>query len=426
MSLEPMNPRLDRAAARLFAELDQRQDELLATVSDLVQWPSLLGEEGPAQHYVADHLRASGLETTLWELDPDIRSLPNAGDSGVPFAGRPNVAGTLPGSGGGRSLILNGHIDVVSPEPLEAWTRDPWAAEIVGNRMYGRGAMDMKVGIAINLLLPRLIRELGIELGGDLSVHSVIEEECTGAGALAAARRFPADAALVTESEQMRFTRACLGVLWFRVAVAGKSWHAMEARAGVNAIVKTVPIIQALGVLDDQLNESIHPDWMGVEHPINLNIGVIQGGDWPSTVPGSCELRCRVSLFPGWTVTEMRRRIESTIARAAQADDWLRDHPPVVSYEGFQSGGSVLPAGSPLIGTVGRWHERVHAAPLPVRVATSITDDRYYNFAGTPAGCYGASGGNPHGADEWLDLSSVLPTAQVIGGFVLDWCGVTG
>lgn len=425
MPLESINPRLDRAAAALFAELDRREDELLETVSDLVQRPSLLGEERPAQHYVAEHLRASGLETTVWELDPAIRALPNAGDSGVPFAGRPNVAGTLPGSGG-RSLILNGHIDVVSPEPLDAWTRDPWAAEIVGSRMYGRGAMDMKVGIAINLMLPRLIRELGIELGGDLSVHSVIEEECTGAGALAAARRFTADAALVTESEQMRFTRACLGVLWFRVSVVGKAWHAMEARSGVNAIVKAVPIIQALEVLDDELNEWIHPDWQGTDHPINLNIGVIQGGDWPSTVPGSCELRCRVSLFPGWTVTDTRARIESAIAQAAEADDWLRDHPPVVSYEGFQSAGSVLPAHSPLIETVGRWHERVHAASLPVRVATSITDDRYYNFAGTPAGCYGASGGNPHGADEWLDLTSVLPTAKVIGGFVLDWCGVSG
>src|SRR5689334_5596803 len=240
---------LERAVARLWTALEARQDELIDLIADLVRRPSLLGHEGMAQAYVADYLRDSGMAPDVWDLDPSVRGLPNAGDSGVPFAGRPNVAGTLPGAGGGRSLILNGHIDVVSPEPLAAWTHDPWAGEIVGDRMYGRGAMDMKVGIATNLFLPRLIRDLGIDLQGDLSVHSVIEEECSGIGALDAARRSVADGALVTESEQMRFTRACLGVLWFRVVVEGKAWHAMEASRGVNAIVKTVPIIEALEAL---------------------------------------------------------------------------------------------------------------------------------------------------------------------------------
>src|SRR5215210_8043716 len=389
--------RLEGTVERLWAEIEARSDELVGVVADLVRRPSLLGEEGLAQAYVADYLRASEMATEVWELDQSVRSLPNAGDSGVPFAGRPNVAGTLPGRGGGRSLILNGHIDVVSPEPLSAWTYDPWAAEIVGDRMYGRGAMDMKVGIATNLFLPRLIRELGIEVGGDVTVHSVIEEECSGIGALDAARRVSANAALVTESEQMRFTRACLGVMWFRVQIAGKAWHAMEAKRGVNAISKAVPIIR-----------------------------VIQGGDWPSTVPGACELRCRVSFFPGTTVPEMRALIEEAVMGAAGEEPWFREHPPAVTYEGFQSAGAVIPANAPLVQTIGRWHRRVHDAEMPIRVATSITDDRYYTFAGTSAGCYGASGGNPHGADEWLDLTSVVPTAKVIGAFVLDWCGVAG
>src|SRR5918993_727493 len=365
---QKMVAQLEDTVERLWAEIEARRDELVGVIADLVRRPSLLGEEGPAQAYVANYLRASGMTTEVWELDQSVRALPNAGDSGVPFAGRPNVAGTLPGRGGGRSLILNGHIDVVSPEPLSAWTYDPWAAEIAGDRMYGRGAMDMKVGIATNLFLPRLIRELGIELDGDVTIHSV---------------------------------------MWFRIQIAGKAWHAMEARRGVNAISKTVPIIRALEDLDRQLNETVHPDWAGVEHPINLNIGVIQGGDWPSTVPGACELRCRVSFFPGTTVAEMRALIEEAVMGAAAEEPWFREHPPVVTYEGFQSAGAVIPADAPIVETMGRWHRRVHDAEMPIRVATSITDDRYYTFAGTPAGCYGASGGNPHGADEWLDLTSV-------------------
>ncbi len=421
------DPALDRAVERLWAEIEARRDELVATVAELVRRPSLLGEEAAVQDYVADHLRASGLATEVWDLDDAIKDLPNAGDSGVPFPGRPNVAGVMAGNGGGRSLILNGHVDVVSPEPVAAWSHDPWAAAIVGDRMYGRGAYDMKSGVALNLLLPRLLRELGIRLRGDLIVHSVIEEECTGNGALAASLRHRADAALVTEPTGGRFTSAHVGVLWFRVAIEGVSWHAMQAYRGVNAIAKAVPIIQALEALDRRLNEAPpHPAFAGVEHPINLNVGVIRGGDWPSTVPGACELHCRLAVYPGQDVSEARAAIEGAIREAAEADPWLRENRPVVAYDGFQSAGSVVVMEEPSVRLLGEWHRRVAGEAMAPTVGTGINDMRYYNFQGVPAGCYGAAGGNGHAADEWLDLNSLVPTAKVIGAFLLEWCGVAG
>ena len=185
----------------MWAAIEGRRDEVVETVAELVRRPSLLGQEAAAQAYVAEHLRGSGMEADVWEMDDTLKQLPNAGDSGVPFAGRPNVAGIARGAGGGRSLILNGHIDVVSPEPVSAWTHDPWGAEIVGDRMYGRGAFDMKSGVGLNLFLARVLNDLGIRLAGDLIIHSVIEEECTGNGALSASLRDHADAALVTEPE---------------------------------------------------------------------------------------------------------------------------------------------------------------------------------------------------------------------------------
>lgn len=412
------------AVERLWDAIDERYDDLTTTVAELVRRPSLLGQEADAQHYVADHWYSSGMAVDVWDLDDGVKALPNAGESGVPFSGRPNVTAKLAGKGGGRSLILNGHIDVVSPEPLAAWTHDPWAAEIVGGRMYGRGAHDMKSGVAINLMLPRLLRDLGIELAGDLLVHSVIEEECTGNGALAASRRDRADAALVTEPQGLSFTQAHLGVMWFKVRVEGKSWHAAWATEGVNAIVKSVPIIQALEELDRTLNLSIHPLWEGIEHPINLNIGVVRGGDWPSNVPGACELHCRVSFFPEQTVAGMRAEIEATVRRAAEGDDWLRTHPPIVTYDGFQSAGSTVAADEPSVRLLGDWHRRVTGTDMAMRISTATNDMRYYNFVGIPAGCYGATGGNGHGADEWLDLRSLVPAAKVIGAFMLDWCGV--
>ena len=418
-------PEMTRAAIdRLWAEIDRREDELAETVAELVRRPSPLGAETEAQRFVADHLATSGLGVEVWDLDESIKSLPNAGESGVPFAGRPNVAGVQKGSGGGRSLVVQGHIDVVSPEPVEAWTYDPWQATVVGDRMYGRGAYDMKSGDALNLMMPRLLRDLGIGLQGDLIVQSVIEEECTGNGALDAARRFPADAAVITEPTGGRFTQAHVGVLWFRIAIVGKSWHAMQAWQGVNAITKSIPIMQALHVLDARLNQQTHPAFAGLEHPINLNIGVIQGGDWPSTVPGACELHCRLSCYPGQTVAETRREIESTVAAAAADDPWFDGHPPRITWDGFQSAGSTVSMDEPSVQLLGQWHEQVFGAPMELQAGTGINDMRYYNFEGIPCGCYGAAGGNGHAADEWLDLRSMAPAAKVLGAFVLGWCGV--
>ena len=415
----------DEAIRRLETAIDERRDELIGLVADLVRRPSELGHEAAAQAFVHEHLRNSGLMVESWDLDDAIHDQPNSGDSGVPFAGRPNVSARRSGQGGGRSMILNGHIDVVSPEPVAAWTHDPWGAAVIGDLMYGRGAFDMKSGVALNLFLSRLLRDLDLPLAGDLIVHSVVEEECTGNGALAASLRDRADAAIVTEPEGGGFTHAHLGVMWFRVAITGRSWHAMQPWRGVNAISKAVPIIQALEALDARLNEERHPVWAGIEHPINLNIGVIHGGDWPSTVPGACELHCRLSFYPGQPIEESRAVVEGTIRVAAAGDPWLRDNPPTVSYDGFQTAGSVVAWDALSVTLLGEHHRRVTGHMMRPLVGTAVNDMRYYNFAGTPAGCYGATGGNGHAADEWLDLTSLAPAAKVLGGFIVDWCGLT-
>ncbi|MGI9253199.1 MAG: ArgE/DapE family deacylase [Thermomicrobiales bacterium] len=419
-----MNVNPSPATERLWVEIDRQAEAIIQTVADLVRIPSLLGDEAPVQRYVADHLQASGLATESWDLDDAILDQPNAGNSGVPFSDRPNVAGTLAGFGNGRSLILNGHIDVVSPEPVSAWEYDPWGATIVGNRMYGRGAYDMKAGVALNLMLPRLLREAGVQLDGDLIVQSVIEEECTGNGALDMSLRYPADACIVTEPTGGSVTNAHVGVLWFRVAISGVSWHAMQAWKGVNAITKAVPVIQALERLDAALNaQPVHPAFAGIDHPINLNIGVIQGGDWPSTVPGACELHCRLSMYPGQSVAETRAAIERAIHEAALADDWLREHPPVITYDGFGSAGSVVSMDELSMRLLGAWHKRVSGAEMAPRSGTGINDMRYFNFQGIPSACYGPGGALAHAADEWLDLDTLVPTAKTLGAFMIDWCG---
>ncbi|MCO5220556.1 MAG: ArgE/DapE family deacylase [Thermomicrobiales bacterium] len=416
--------RASDARATLFEAIDQRTDELIETVAELVRRPSELGHEALVQEYVAEHLRGTTNDVDVWDIDEAIKSEPNAGDSGVPFAGRPNVTGKIAGAGGGKSLILNGHIDVVSPEPVDQWTHDPWGAEIVGDKMFGRGAYDMKSGVAANLFLPRLLEDLGIRLKGDLTVHSVIEEECTGNGTLAASLRDTADAALVTESVGRRSPIGHLGVIWFRVAIQGRSAHAGWATQGVNAIVKAVPIIQALHQLDADLNLNVHPLYEGIDHPINLNIGVMRSGDWPSTVPGECEIRCRVSFFPDMSRDEMHRTIETTVMAACAGDPWLEAHPPVITYNGFDTNGCAIDAEDPFIRALENASLDGTDFPLDPQVGTAVNDMRYYIFRGVPSTCYGADGGNAHAVDEWLDLPSMPRLARTMAALLVDWCEV--
>jgi acetylornithine deacetylase len=414
----------ESARSRLFEAIEERTDELIATVAELVREPSVMGNEAGVQQVVARHLTDAGMRVEQYDLPDDTPQQPNGGFSSLPFAGRPNVHGYRVGAGGGKSLILNGHVDVVSPEPVSAWTHDPWAAEIVGDRMYGRGAYDMKSGVGVNLFLARLLNDLQIPLQGDLTIHSVIEEECTGNGALAASLRDTADACLIPESTDFRLTTAHTGTIWFRVQIEGKAAHAGWAWQGVNAIVKAVPVINALTALNDDLNLQVHPLWADQHHPINLNIGVIQGGDWPSTVPGACELRCRTSFFPSTTVAEMQGKIEGAIHDAADGDEWLREHRPVVVYDGFKTNGVIVDQDEPMVKMIRSTFTAVTGETLEDKVGPAVTDQRYYNFRGIPSVCFGARGDHAHGADEWLDLTSLPVVAKVMGSFILDWCGV--
>ncbi len=421
------------ARDRLFAEIARREGELIDLIQQIVRSRSVLGNEAEAQQIIAGYIREGGVEPDVWDLDDTVLSLPGAGDSRVPFAGRPNVVAVYPGAGGGRSLILNGHIDVVSSEPDANWTRDPWAATIEGRRMYGRGAYDMKAGTALNVFLARLIRDLGIELAGDLIVESVIEEECTGNGALAAcfrdgaeSTRYRADAAIISEPTDGRYIAAHVGVIWFRVSVLGESAHAAVAWKGVNAIYRMMPIIEELRALDAELNEESHPAYAGIEHPINLNVGVIRGGDWPSSVAGECTIECRLSMYPGVTVEATRARVVEAIDRAVERDGWLSQHPPTVEWYGFQSPGSAIAPEEAILQTLARHHLELRGAALEPINMTGTTDMRYFNvYSGIPAFCYGPSGFGAHAADEWLDLDSLVPTARVIAATILDWCGVS-
>lgn len=424
-----MDPHLTHAEKAVLDQVDRRFDDSVAFLRQLVRQPSTLGNELGVQKVIYQRLQELGLEPAIWDLDLDLlRDHPSFGPLQIDYTARPNVTAILPAAApGGHSLILNGHIDVVSAEPLANWTHDPFGAEIDGDWMFGRGAADMKAGVAAMILAVQAVRAAGIGLRGDVTLETVIEEECTGNGTLACALAgLTADAALIPEPHALEASQATVGVIWFRVRTRGRASHVLAAEAAVNAIERMVPVIRALRRLEAELNaEQRHPYYRHHPHPINLNIGTIRSGDWPSTVPSDCSIECRLACQPGMTVDEVHARVRSTIQALTHSDDWFAENPPQVEFFGFRAEPSVVDPSSAAMRMLAACHSSIVGTDLVFRANTATTDQRFFlNNLGIPATSYGPVGQNIHAGEERVLIPSIAQTARVLALYLLRWCGV--
>jgi acetylornithine deacetylase len=276
----------------IFSPADARRavergfGDAVGLLAELVRVRSLLGAEEPAQQLVEERLRDLGF--AVESVVPDPERLAERPDSGIPlmsYEGRRSLVGTI-GGDSGRSLVLNGHVDVVSAEPLDRWTKEPFGAELADGRMYGRGSCDMKGGVAAMLLGVEAALAEG-PLPGRLVYQSVIEEECGGNGALAAVLAGPrTDAVLIAEPTNGGMDLVAVGVVWARITLEADSRHASNADRGSNPIEAAYPVIQALHGLEAELNADPEPEVAELEQPYLLNVGALHGGDWPSMTPG--------------------------------------------------------------------------------------------------------------------------------------------
>lgn len=419
---------MTKLESAVLEQVDRNWDAQLAFIGDLVRSPSLRGDETPAQERVAAELRDMGLEPELWEIDHEaISGLPGYSPAEWSYAGRPNLSAGWPGRGsGGRSLILNGHIDVVPAGHESFWTRDPWGAETVGGRMYGRGAADMKSGISAMVYAVRALREANASLRGDIHLQSVLEEECTGNGTLAALQRGPAaDAAIIPEPFGHSLLEAQVGVLWARVRVRGSGAHVLAADKAVNAIVKAGLLIDAIHELEVDVNGRAGRPQQFAElpHPLNFNVGTIIGGDWPSSVPSECTFEIRFSAFPGADLTAAQHDFASYLLAVCRRDPWLEQNPPDIDFFGFRAEGCVLDRDEPILAALTEAHQAVNGGVPEYLVSTATTDVRFFNlYHGIPATCYGPLGGALHAPDEWVDLESVRAVTKVLALAALEWC----
>jgi acetylornithine deacetylase len=385
----------------------------------LVEAPTVLGNEEAGQRVIEAAWTDSGLTPRSVPLDAGaLRQARGASPFSWEVDGKRNVvADWTPGGSDGRSLILNGHVDVVPPAAEALWTHPPFAAVRDGDWLYGRGAGDMKAGLVAMTGAVRALARAGAAPAAPVQLQSVVEEECTGHGALQClldgAR---ADACVITEPHPDHITVAQVGVLWFHVDVAGRPAHAARATQGFNAIDAAYDAIAALRELEERLNEDPPPPFDVFEHPINLNPGVIAGGDWPSTVAATCTLSCRLGMYPGQDPADLREQVEAAVAEAV---DGAR-----VRYDGFACEGAVVDESEPVVTALGDAYARVHGQRPALQATTATTDARHFVRAGIPAVCFGPRGERIHGIDERVSLRSVTESAQVLGLFIRDWCGL--
>lgn len=240
----------------IIAAVDAGFDAQIDWTRELIRHPSLRGREHTAQAFVHDALRERGYAMDRWAIDvEEIRHHPGFSPVDVSYENAINVVGThMPRQAKGRSLILNGHIDVVPEGPLDMWTRPPFDPHIEGDWLYGRGSGDMKAGLAANIFALDALRRLGQQPAATLYQQSVTEEECTGNGALASlARGYRAEAALIPEPSNHTLVRGNVGVIWFKLRVRGKPVHVREAGAGSNAIEAAYGILSALRAMEARM-----------------------------------------------------------------------------------------------------------------------------------------------------------------------------
>jgi acetylornithine deacetylase len=386
-----------------------------------VATPSTVGREQEAQEAVAQELKRLDFDVSRLPIDAGMGDDPLAGVPQTSYEGRNDVIGRL-GGDQGPSLLLNGHIDVVPAGQPDLWTSPPFEARRDGDRLYGRGTGDMKGGFAMaTLALDALLSIDPDAISGSLTFLSVIEEECTGNGTLAAARAgVLADAVILPEPTDLNLLLAGVGILWLDVVLDGKSAHAESADRAVNPVHLALTVVDALRGLERDMNTEIEPSMQGVEHPYNINTGGIEAGDWHSSVPATATLRLRIGHPTSWSTDEAMSRVRGAID--AIDDPWLRDHPPTLRQAGFRAKGYALPADDPLAKRMSDAHQAVHGEPPAAVAMGSTTDARLYiNDFDVPALCYGPVAHDIHGIDESVELSSIVAGARTLARFIADW-----
>ena len=447
---------MEKIEQTISAWVDQHAEKLLDELKDFLRIPSLTGYEGEAQKFMQAQYEKLGMELDVFEPDmqelfekyPQVAQFPTSWEPELDlvirtqdictyeqlmaseyadklhYKGRPNVVGTLKGSGGGRSLILNGHVDAVTVGDERLWDYPPFAAAQVGDRIYARGSSDMKGGLLACVKALECLQAANVTLRGDVICQSVVNEEHAGNGTLACvARGYRADAAICADGWSSIKTESGGGIYW-EIRVTGRESHTggrwrNGQMYGVSAIEKAAIVVRSLCDREQQLNQ---------EKPIlSLGIGTIAGGTYATTTAGECTIT-GVAYFSAdmgvgaGGIQRVKDLLREAIAEAAREDAWLAEHQPELSFLHYDDA-YVYPEDHPLLPLMQDAGADILGRKLGV-TDTSACDMRHLgNQAGIPCLSYGPGNGPVHTFNEYIVTKDYLDYIKLIALTVYRWCG---
>lgn len=416
---------------KIKKSIHNKESEYIKFLQKIVQEPSTTGNELGAQTLMADRLKEKGLDVDVWTPDYDeLMKSEFFNPLRENYEGSPNVVGVLKGKEKGRSVILNGHIDVVPAGDESKWKHGAYSGDVVDGKLYGRGTTDMKGGNLSTLIALETIIDLGIELKGDVIYESVIEEETGGAGTLAAIQRgYKADVAIIPEPSEMRIFPKQQGSLWFEITVTGVSAHGGTRYEGVSAIEKGWIVFDEIMKFEEKRNEPLKQDplYKGNPIPIPINIGQFNSGYFPSAVAEKATIQGRYGIAPGETMDEAKEKFATMLDSLKNIDDWFKEHPVSVKW-----GGIHLPPGGcdldhPMLKILQDKYEEVENEKPIIAGSTWGTDGGLLTQAGgIPSIVFGpGTTSMAHFTDEYVELDKVFRTAEIIALAIIDWCEIS-
>lgn len=410
------------------AAVEARREEIEQMLLFLVGTPSVTGNEGDAQRYVSTTLTALGLDVDEFlSSEEEIADYVTHVGKQEKFEDRPSIVATRKGTGGGKSLLLGGHIDTVPVEDRNKWTHSP-EGEVIGDRIYGLGSTDMKGGVITNILVARILEDLGVNLKGDLMINTTVGEEDGGLGTMSTIiHGFRPDGVVITEPTELQVGVASGGSLVFRITVTGKAAHGGNRNEGVSAIEKFVPIFQDLLAWEAERQATVmHPLYDHYENKFPISVGKIESGDWASTVPDKLTAEGRLGFIPGETMESMMEQAQARIAAVAAKDAWLRDNPPTLEFFSGQFVAEEIPVDHPLTQAMLAAHKKVQGIETVPYALTAGTDARLWiHFADVPAILYGAGYLHmAHQSDEYNDFEPIISAITALTQLAIDWCEI--
>lgn len=398
------------------------EDEAVNLLSELIGFESTVGHEGPVMEYMHGCMAEVADEVEFVEVTEAITQDP---DYSYPvrlqYGDRPNVRAVKRGTGGGRTLLLNTHLDVVPPSSGHV---DPFEARLERGLIYGRGACDAKGQATTIWLLFRLLDELGIRPAGDLIAHLVIEEEIGGNGTVAMARRGErADACIVLEPTEFRILPQVRGAVWFEATVFGQAGHSGRPGGTVSALLKAIEVIRIFTEYHDRIlaeSRGKFPLFDQFENPMPLTIGQLEAGNWPAQAPQRAVLKGVLGLLPDRTKEQVMEELRAAVVNGG--DEWLAEHFEIEFT--YRHDANVIEPDHPLVLAL-QEAVRVVGRPGEVSAMTASCDAWVYNNQlHIPTVVFGpGSLGVAHSDQEHIAVRDMLEAAAALATFVRGFCG---